>query len=87
MPNGLPRSISCWWEIATLRRLKLIAKKHKGGGLTKKDEAELTLLRRVADAVLDYVAPPGKKAIRSMEEYERRFYGQSAALKVKVRNP
>lgn len=53
---NLPPWSEHWWAKANDRRQRLIAKKHRGGGLTPLQERELEMLQKVADAVLDYVS-------------------------------
>ena len=45
------------WGSLNQERQKLIVKKHKGGGLTKDEEDRLVMLQKIAEAVMNYVAP------------------------------
>jgi hypothetical protein len=74
MSHELSPWIKRWWDIANDRRQKLIVKQYKRGGLTKKQEAELIMLQRVAEEIIDFVARPDRKVIRSMEEFEKKYF-------------
>ena len=50
---NLPPWVSDWWSVANDRRQRLIVKKHTGS-LTKRQEEELVLLQKVAEAILEY---------------------------------
>lgn len=46
-----------WWDGANDRRQTLIVKKHEGGGLDIREEAELLVLNGVAEAILCAITP------------------------------
>ena len=75
----LPKHIKKWWDIANVRRSRLIYKKHMGVGrkITQAQEAEFIMLQKVAEAVMEYISPidltPLEDKVKKAERLARRM--------------
>ena len=79
----LEAHVSRWWDVANQRRQRLILQKHGGGGLTKRQEAELVLLQGVADMVMSYASPLDFRPLEAMVRKAERLAARIAKVSLK----
>ena len=82
MSRGLEPWILKWWDIANGRRFKLILKKYNGGGITERQEKELTMLQEVCGAVMNY-GSSGYIKLDLPEWLEKRMEAKAADRKAR----
>jgi hypothetical protein len=72
------------WEAKNGRRIRLIKKKYRGGGLDEKETAELARLTSELAEHINHVSPRSTEAFEEFEDFVRQLRSEVEAKRRKA---